>query len=148
MANFGTGPDGRLFTGARSQELPKLTYMRAWRAARRIASVPEIAAGPLAATPYALRDAFVPTWLNGGVPAPQVAEWAGHSVDALLKVYAKCIDGQDVIARRRVMQALGHPDGSQAAARHCLGTHWAQTADACRYVPMTAGHNKIDPSPC
>jgi integrase len=79
MATFGTGPDGRLFTGERSEELPKLTYMRAWRAARRIASVPEIAAGPLTATPYALRHACVPTWLNGGVPAPQVAERAGHS---------------------------------------------------------------------
>jgi hypothetical protein len=41
-----------------------------------------------------------------------VAEWAGHSVDVLLKVHAECIDGQDVIARRRVMQALGHRDGS------------------------------------
>ncbi|WP_433556543.1 hypothetical protein ACQPWY_30875 [Pseudonocardia xinjiangensis] len=112
MAEFGTGPDGRLFPGERSEELPKLTYMRAWRAARRIAFVPEIAAGPLAATPYALRHACVSTWLNGGVPAPQVAQWAGHSVDVLLKVYAKCIDGGDVIARRRVMQALGHSDGS------------------------------------
>lgn len=32
--------------------------------------------------------------LNGGVPATEVAERAGHSVDVLLKVYAKCIDGQ------------------------------------------------------
>jgi hypothetical protein len=29
-------------------------------------------------------------------------------VDVLLKVYAMCIDGQDAITRRRVMQALGH----------------------------------------
>ena len=43
-----------------------------------------------------------------GVPAPQVAEWAGHSVEVLLKVYAKCLDGQDAVARRRVEQALGH----------------------------------------
>ena len=26
----------------------------------------------------------------------------------LLKVYAKCLDGQDEIARRRVQEALGH----------------------------------------
>jgi hypothetical protein len=26
----------------------------------------------------------------------------------LLKVYAKCVDGQDEVARRRVEQALGH----------------------------------------
>jgi len=50
----------------------------------------------------------VSTWLNGGVPPAQVAEWAGHSVEVLLKVYAKCLDGQDEIARRRVQEALGH----------------------------------------
>ncbi len=47
------------------------------------------------------------TWLNGGVPAPQVAEWAGHSVEVLLRIYAKCIDGQDQAARRRIEEALG-----------------------------------------
>jgi hypothetical protein len=52
--------------------------------------------------------ACVSTWLNGGVPATQVAEWAGHSVEVLLKVYATCLDGQDEIARRRVQEALGH----------------------------------------
>jgi integrase len=108
MAEFGTGPDGRLFPGERSDELPKLTYMRAWRAARRIAFTPDVAATPLAATPYTLRHACVSTWLNGGVPAPQVAEWAGHSVEVLLKVYAKCLDGQEAAVRSRVMHALGH----------------------------------------
>lgn len=107
LAQFGTGPEGRLFPGERAGELPKLTYMRAWRAARRIAFVPEVAAGPLAATPYTLRHACVSTWLNGGVPAPQVAEWAGHSVEVLHRVYAKCIDGQDAVVRRRVELALG-----------------------------------------
>jgi hypothetical protein len=29
-------------------------------------------------------------------------------VEVLLKVYAKTIDGQDELARRRVMEALGH----------------------------------------
>jgi hypothetical protein len=31
-----------------------------------------------------------------GVPAPEVAQRAGHSVDVLLKVYAKCIEGDRV----------------------------------------------------
>ncbi|WP_253258656.1 tyrosine-type recombinase/integrase [Pseudonocardia sp. N23] len=110
MAAFGTAPDGRLFVGERATELPKLTYMRAWRAARRVAFTPEAAATPLGATPYTLRHACVSTWLNGGVPAPQVAEWAGHSVEVLLKVYAKCLDGQEAAARQRVMRALGHRD--------------------------------------
>jgi integrase len=110
VAEFGTGADGRLFPGERADELPKLTYMRAWRSARRLAFTPEVAASPLAATPYALRHACVSTWLSGGVPATQVAEWAGHSVEVLLKVYAKTIDGRDEFARRRVMEALGHRD--------------------------------------
>jgi hypothetical protein len=41
------------------------------------------------------------------VPAAQVAEWAGHSVEVLHRVYAKCIDGQDGAARRRIELALG-----------------------------------------
>ena len=61
---------------------------------------------PLAKVPYHLRHAAVSLWLNAGVPATQVAEWAGHSVNVLLKVYAKCIDGQDEAARRRIEAAL------------------------------------------
>jgi hypothetical protein len=45
--------------------------------------------------------------LNAGVPATQVAEWAGHSVAVLLRTYAKCIVGQDQAARRRIADALG-----------------------------------------
>lgn len=47
--------------------------------------------------------------LAAGVPATQVAEWAGHSVHVLLKVYASCIDGQDEAARKRIEDALGDP---------------------------------------
>jgi integrase len=108
LARFGTADDGRLFPGERVDELPHLTYMRTWRAARRATFTDEVYASPLARTPYALRHACVSTWLNGGVPATQVAEWAGHSVEVLLKVYAKCLDGQDEIARRRVQEALGY----------------------------------------
>ena len=50
------------------------------------------------------------TQLNAGVPATQVAEWAGHSVQVLLRVYAKCIDGQDEAARRRIADALDMGD--------------------------------------
>jgi hypothetical protein len=48
------------------------------------------------------QHAAVSLWLNAGVPATQVAEWAGHSVHVLLKVYAKCIEGQDEAARQRI----------------------------------------------
>jgi hypothetical protein len=49
----------------------------------------------------------VSTWLNAGVDPTLVAAWAGHSVQVLLQVYAKCIVGRDEIARRRIEAALG-----------------------------------------
>jgi len=47
------------------------------------------------------------TWLASGVEAPRVAVWAGHSVDVLLRVYAKFLDGQEEVARQRIEAALG-----------------------------------------
>ena len=79
-----------------------------WRKARALGFTPEAAATPLGATPYTLRHTCVSTWLYGGVPPTRVAEWAGHSVEVLLKVYAKCLDGQDTLARQRVLDALGY----------------------------------------
>jgi integrase len=106
---FGTGPDGRIFTGERnSEELPKLTIVRSWQRARCAVFAEEVAATSLARTPYDLRHAAVSTWLNGGVPPTTVAEWAGHSVEVLLKIYAKCLDGEAEVLRQRVETALGH----------------------------------------
>jgi integrase len=67
---------------------------------------------PLAGVPYDLRHAAVSTWLNAGVPATQVAEWAGHSVAVLLRVYTKCIAGQDESARRRIEDAMSRDDAA------------------------------------
>jgi integrase len=82
------------------------TYSRVWQKAREKALTDAQAATPLARRPYDLRHAAVSLRLNAGVPATQVAEWAGHSVNVLRKVYAKCLDGQDEVARRRVGAAL------------------------------------------
>ena len=49
------------------------------------------------------------TWLNAGMPSAQVAEWAGHWVEILLKIYAKCLAGQEDAARRRIDAVLGGP---------------------------------------
>lgn len=102
----GIDAEGRLFRGARGGPLSESVYSARWAEARRKALTPPEAASPLARRPYDLRHAAVSTWLNGGVPAPQVAAWAGHSVDVLLRVYAKCIAGQDEAVRRRVEEAL------------------------------------------
>ncbi len=89
-------------------ELPKLTIVRAWQRARNEVFSASVATSPLARTPYDLRHAAVSTWLNGGVPPTTVAAWAGHSVEVLLKIYAKCLDGEAALLRQRVQVALGH----------------------------------------
>ena len=110
LEEFGTAPDGRLFTGVHGRELATITYRRALISARKAALTPEEQKSPLARRPYDLRHACLSTWLNGGVPATQVAEWAGHSVDVLLRIYAKCIVGQHEIAKRRISEALRDTD--------------------------------------
>jgi integrase len=108
IAEHGLTSDSRLFVtqGYGHGPVSKETYARVWRTARRAALTPAQQRSPLAKRPYDLRHAAVSLWLNEGVPATQVAEWAGHSVHVLLKVYAKCIDGQDEFARRRIEAAL------------------------------------------
>lgn len=68
--------------------------------------MPRVPISPLAGRPYDLRHAAVSLWLNAGVPATQVAERAGHSVEVLLRVYAKCIAGGDKVANMRIDAAL------------------------------------------
>lgn len=117
LTESGTGPGGRLFvtrTGpfgrvplkAYCNPVHPNTSTRFWDKARKKALSKEQYASPLARRPYDLRHACVSLWLNSGVPATQVAEWAGHSVNVLLKVYASCIDGQDEAAKRRIEAAL------------------------------------------
>lgn len=107
ITEFGTGADGRLIRGVRGDDLSDSTYGRVWQKAREAALTPAEVTSPLARRPYDLRHAAVSTWLNGGVPPTQVAEWAGHSVAVLLRVYAKCIAGQGDAARDQIGRALG-----------------------------------------
>jgi integrase len=106
LANFGLSDDGCLFAGVRGGDLPTITDRRAWAKARQVALTPAEQASPLARRPYDLRHACLSTWLNGSVYPTRVAEWAGHSVDVLLRIYAKCIAGQDELAKRRISDAL------------------------------------------
>jgi len=106
FAQLGIAPDGRLFSGVRGGDLPTITYRRAWIKARQAALTATELASPLARRPYDLRHACLSTWLNGGVYPTQVAEWAGHSVEVLLRIYAKCVVGQDELAKRRISEAL------------------------------------------
>jgi integrase len=104
----GTASDGRLFRGARNGgRLSSTVYGRVWAKARAAAFTPAVVSSPLAKRPYDLRHAAVSTWLNAGVEATRVAEWARHSVAVLLRVYAKCLDGGEQAARAKVQQAMG-----------------------------------------
>lgn len=113
IAAHGHAPDGRLFVtkGYGHGPVSKETYARVWRAARKATLNEAQHRSTLAKRPYDLRHAAVSLWLNAGVPATQVAEWAGHSVNVLLKVYAKCIEGQDEAARRRIELELDEDEG-------------------------------------
>ncbi|MFD0537513.1 hypothetical protein ACFQY7_30940 [Actinomadura luteofluorescens] len=82
-------------------------YGRTWHKARTLALTPAGEASDLARRPYDLRHAGVSLRLNAGVPPTQVAEWAGHSVEVLLKIYAKVIAGHDHVWEGLTDEALG-----------------------------------------
>lgn len=106
IEEFGVAADGRLFQSERGGVVASTAYTEVWQEARMLALTPAQVASPLARRPYDLRHAAVSLWLNGGVPAPEVAVRAGHGVDVLLRVYAKCVDGQEKIVNRRIEDAL------------------------------------------
>lgn len=107
---FGTAADGRLFQSPSGNVISATTYTRVWAAARSLALTPAQVLSPLVKRPYDIRHAAVSLWLNSGVPATNVAERAGQSVEVLLRIYAKCIDGDDAIMNRRIDDGLGLPE--------------------------------------
>lgn len=106
LTEHGVAKDGLLFRGEAGAQPSSATYRRIWDRARRRALTPAQYQSQLARRPYDLRHAAVSTWLSSGVPAAQVADWAGHSVNVLLRVYAKCIDGQEAISLERIERGL------------------------------------------
>ncbi|MGW1137891.1 tyrosine-type recombinase/integrase [Streptomyces zhihengii] len=103
---FGTTADGRLFFSENGGVVSSSTYYRAWQEARTLALPPAAVASPLARRPYDLRHSALSTWLNAGVDATEVAERAGNSVEVLLSRYAKCLDGRQEVANRRIEDLL------------------------------------------
>jgi integrase len=109
IETFGVASDGRIFSSDRGHPVASTALSDVWAEARLLALTPAQVASPLAGRPYDLRHAAVSLWLNAGVPAPQVAERAGHSVEVLLRVYAKCLDGGEKAANMRIDAALREP---------------------------------------
>jgi integrase len=106
LATFGAADDGRLFFSEKGSVVPSSTYYRVWQEARLLALPTAVAASPLASRPYDLRHSALSTWLNAGVDPTEVAERAGNSVEVLLIRYAKCLDGRQDVANRRIEDLL------------------------------------------
>ena len=106
IARYGVTSDGRLFRSEGGGYLHPSSYSRTWQRTRQLGLSPSQVGSPLARRPYHLRHGGVSLRLNAGVPATQVAEWAGHSVEVLLTIYAKCIEGRDQLWFDRIDRAL------------------------------------------
>jgi integrase len=95
IERFGTSDDGRLFRSERGNPIQPSTWWQVWRKVRRLALTPEQLATPLMRRPYDLRHSGITWRLNSGVPATEIAAWAGHSVEMLMRVYARCVAGME-----------------------------------------------------
>jgi integrase len=103
---IGVGADGRLFRSGRGNPVGYSTFSRVWQDARLLALPPAKAASPLAARPYDLRHGWRVAVAQCRRAGARGCRPAGHSVDVLLKVYAKCLDGDREIMNARIEQAL------------------------------------------
>ena len=118
IERFGTAADGRLFQVTWGQRgkggvLTTKVYGPVWQKARAAALTRAQQASPLAGRPYDLRHGGVTLALNAGVPAPEVANRAGHSVEVLWRVYAGCVYGQEKLWNRRIEEALDLAEQTQ-----------------------------------
>ena len=107
VEEFGTAPDGRLFRTYRGGVYLPSTLWQVLEKARGHAFTEAQVPSPLVRKPYDFRHAGVSWRLNAGTPATLVAEWAGHTVEVLYRIYAHCLDGDDERWFARMEQALG-----------------------------------------
>lgn len=61
--------------------------------------------------PYDLRHSGITWRLNSGVPATEIAAWAGHSVEMLMRVYARCVAGLEDVWIARMDATLRPVEG-------------------------------------
>ncbi|MGW5420691.1 tyrosine-type recombinase/integrase [Streptomyces sp. NPDC003943] len=112
----GLKPGDLLMQGEKGGDLAGSVIRRAWRRARKEVLTPYEFGTPLGRRVYDLRHTCLTNWLNAGVPAATVAEWAGNSVPVLLTTYARCIDGQLDDLKKRIEQAGELRDPARAGA--------------------------------
>lgn len=100
----------RLFCGEHGGDLAESVIRRNWLNARAAILAEEDLSTPLAQRVYDLRHTCLTNWLNAGVPAAQVAAWAGNSVPVLLSTYVNCIAGTEEEMKRRVLAGMPGAD--------------------------------------
>ncbi|MHB1596821.1 MAG: tyrosine-type recombinase/integrase [Streptosporangiaceae bacterium] len=111
---FGSAEDGRLFRSENGSHIHPSTYRQVWARTRTLALTPAQLATPLMRRPYDLRHSGITWRLNAGVPPTEIAAWAGHSVEMLLRVYARCVAGMEDVWISRMEATLRPPsDGDQ-----------------------------------
>jgi integrase len=116
IERFGTSEDGRLFRSERGNLIQSPTWWQVWRKVRRLAFTPEQLATPLMRRPYDLRHSGITWRLNSGVPATEIAAWAGHSVEMLMRVYARCVAGFEDVWIARMDATLRSRPGRPGSA--------------------------------
>ena len=110
--------------------------------------------------PYDLRHSGITWRLNSGVPATEVAAWAGHSVEMLMRVYVRCMAGLKGIWIGGMDQA---PAPGGAMTRGAYGATWGANGaqdpsdDSIRQLSVSendtsvicisAGQIAFDPAP-
>ncbi|MFV2178006.1 tyrosine-type recombinase/integrase [Actinomadura sp. LOL_016] len=107
LAEYGTGPGGRLFRTARGGIYQPSTLWRVLNTARAKALTPEQVKTPLACKPYDFRHAGISWRLIAGVPVVYVAIWAGNSPEIVQRVYTHALDGGDELWLQRMDSARG-----------------------------------------
>jgi hypothetical protein len=118
LEQFGAGPDGRLFRSENGNPVQPSTWWQVWQKVRPLALTPEQLATPLLRRPYDLRHSGVTCRLNSGVPPTEVAAWAGHSVEVLMRVYARCMTGLEDVWISRMDGTLPLQDTPRDEYRH------------------------------
>jgi integrase len=107
LETYGTAPDGRLFRSETGSLIHPSHWYRCWQQVRETGLTPEQAQTPLLRRPYDLRHSGVTWRLNSGIPPAEVAAWAGHSVEILMRVYARCTAGQEDVWIAKMDATLG-----------------------------------------
>jgi integrase len=106
IQTFGVAPNGRLFRSENGNPLQPSTWWQVWQKVRAASLTPAQLASPLMKRPYDLRHSRITWRLNSGVPATEVAAWAGHSVEVLTRVYARCVVGLENVWIGRMDETL------------------------------------------